>query len=497
MAIGASAQEQEIGIACVFVPNFPLQLLRRTLPEDFRSPFAVVDRESAGAVIMYVDECAAQHRIHPGLRYSTAAAMCPQLHAAPVHHGLIQNAHGMIMRQLQEFSPGIEPVRELPGAYYLDIRGMRRLAPDTKIWAENIRNRLFRRQALRVNIVAGFTRFGVLTAARTLMPAGSVALFDSPARERYAALRAPLNLLAAPSRNLDELGKLDVRCIKDLLRLPEREIKVRFGEDLLELAQQAKGGTGSVYAVELPQPYEADADFEYPQNDIEQLLAAVSYSLGPVLERMKRNRQGAKALRVRLRLERGSLRSETLNTAEPTLDNAAMIQLLRLRFSALDLGHGVTGFGIRLIPAPLPDAQISLDQSLAGTVRELTAADRALTLACAEFGPDRVVRARCADSNLPGESFFWEFFDRMRKPSPSHMRQPCLIRRIHDRPRRIGTPRRAALDRVLGPYHVSGYWWREESVRQSHYYVQDDAGAVQWIFYDAVARQWFELGSVQ
>ena len=87
----------------------------------------------------------------------------------------------------------------------------------------------------------------------------------------------------------------------------------------------------------------------------------------------------------------------------------------------------------------------------------------------------------------------------MRKPSPSPspVQRPCLIRRIYDRPRHIGTPRRATLKRVVGPYLVSGYWWRETAVQQNYYYVESDTGGTQWIFYDSIARQWYEQGSVQ
>ena len=497
MATTDHAGAAENSIACVFVPEFPLQLLRRTLPDDFESPFAVTDREDAGAVIMFVDERAAEQKVHPGLRYSTAAAVCPALHAASVHPKLIQNAHDAIMRQLQAFSPGIEPVRELPGAYYLDIRGMRRLAPDMRHWAADVRDKLCERQRLRVNVAAGFTRFGVLTAACAMTPAGAVAVFDSPSDERYAALKAPLNLLVPPSAGLDELIKLDVRTVKDLLRLPAHELRTRFNQDLFNLAQQARSRRGAVYAAELPQPYHAHAEFEYAQNDVEQLLDAVRHSLRPLLKRMQRNRHGARALRLRLKLDCGALRNEMLSTSEPTLDAAAIIQLMRLRFSTVDFKQGVAGISVRLIPGPLPDRQFSLDQSYAKTARKLAAADQALALVCAEFGTQRVVRAKCVDSHLPGESFCWEFFDRMRKPAPSQAQRPCLIRRIHDRPRRIGTPRRATLKRVVGPYLISGYWWRDTSVQQSYYYAESDTGGTQWIFYDSIARQWYEQGSVQ
>ena len=484
-------------IACICVPQFPLQLLARSLPEDFNSPLAVTDREDAGAVIMFVDERAAKQKVHPGLRYATAVTVCPTLHAASVHPKQFENAHQGIVRRLQKFAPGIEPVMELPGAYYLDTRGMQCLAPDMRIWAKNIQEDLLKHLLLRVNIAVGFTRFGVFTAARSMTPNGAVRVFKSTTSERLAARNAPLNLLVPPSRGLKELSKLDVRTVRDLLRLPEREIRTRFNDDLFELVRRAKTQENTVYAIKLPETYNAVVDFEYAQNDVEQLLVAIQHSCRRLLERMQRNGQGVKNMHLRLKLDSGKSETEKLNTSEPTLDLAVITQLLRLRCNTLDLEQGVVGVGIHMTPGPLSEAQLSLDQDLTKTIRELAAADQALAQVCAEFGIKRVLRAKCTDSHLPDESYCWEFFDRMRKPVPSHPQQPSLIRRVYDAPRRIGTPCRTRLKRVLGPYHISGFWWRTTPVKQSHYYVETNIGTTLWIYYDNLARQWYEQGLVQ
>lgn len=109
--------QQEVQVACVHIPAFSLQLSTRELPDDFSSPIAVVDRDNAQSNILLVDSRAKKRGIRPGLRYSTAVALCPDLHATVIHPQKIENAQQQVLSLLGTFSPGIEPARELPGTF--------------------------------------------------------------------------------------------------------------------------------------------------------------------------------------------------------------------------------------------------------------------------------------------------------------------------------------------------------------------------------------------
>ena len=50
--------------------------------------------------------------------------------------------------------------------------------------------------------------------------------------------------------------------------------------------------------------------------------------------------------------------------------------------------------------------------------------------------------------------------------------------------------------RVLGPYVVSGGWWRK-SVHREYHYAETQKGELLWVFYDRGQRRWFLQGRVE
>ena len=488
------AQHSEARVACLCVPDFPLSLLQRELPDDFRFPVAVVDREDAASTIIFVDARAAKRKVHPGLRYATAVTLCPELHAVAVPPQKIENAHQSIISLLQSFSPVIEPIATLLGAYYLDLKGMQRLADDVHAWAKRIQDALSEQQGLPASVAIGFTRFGVLTAARS---SRSVTVFSSEKEERKMALETPLKLLTPATKALAELDKLGVRTVRDLRRIPEQEIRSRFNEQFYTLAKQSRAREGMVHGIRFFEPFAACVEFDYLRDNVEQLTAAFRHLCDRMLQKMEVRELGVSEIHMHMKMELGDSRHEKLKTAAPTLDAERIVKLVRLRLSALNLEHGVTALAVRLIPAALPDRQQVLDPQLAQNMRELDAADQALAQIASEFGAEHVLMAQCQDAHLPGEAFRWEPFGRMRSPAPPTSLRTGVIRRIRDRPRRISTPRRMQFKRVLGPYTVSGLWWRKKPVHHHYYYLETPSGAAYWVLYDRLGRQWYERGCVQ
>ena len=489
----STVNQQEVQVACVHIPAFPLQLSTRELPNDFSSPIAVVDRDNAQSHILLVDSHAKKRGIQPGLRYSTAVALCPDLHAVVIHPQKIESAQQQVLSLLGRFSPGIEPAMELPGTFYLDGRGMRRFAPDMNIWGHRIQQALYAKERLHTHIAIGFTRFGVFTVSRIRK---GITVFKDVWAEQEGALNTPLKYLEISQGTLKELEKLGICTIRNLLRLPEWELRTRFNEELFELVRRSKTKEHMVYGIELEQPFLAQADLEYVLEDNEQILSMIQELCNPLLKQLADRQQGVKEIHLGLKMDVGGSCSEKLQPAEPTLHLPTLAELLRLRLNTLDLKWGIIGITVPLLPDALPNPQRDLSRNFAKTVQNLAAADQALARIRAEFGAERVLRAKCVPSHLPNESISWEFFDHMRNPAPGILK-PSLVRKILDQPRRISTPRRSRLNKVLGPYTTSGFWWRESRIVRNDYFVETENGTIQWIFYDCVGKQWYEQGEVQ
>jgi protein ImuB len=197
---------------------------------------------------------------------------------------------------------------------------------------------------------------------------------------------------------------------------------------------------------------------------------------------------------------------ERIRPAEPTLDEAQLIDLVRLRLESLALPSGVIRIEVAAASAPATQEQLRLLSQKPR--RDPRAAARAIARIRASLGADAVVRARLREGHLPEARYAWEPVDGLTpaKPRDSTSISPCLVRRIEPRP--VPLPPRPArepdgwllaglahgpVERVSGPYRISGGWWRAE-VERDYYFAELASGALFWVYFDRRRRRWFLHG---
>ena len=481
-------------IACVHIPKFLLQLSKRNLASTHQ-PVVLVDRNDSRAVVMDADKHAVSRGVSPGLPLAKAVVLCPNLHAACPDSQQINCLNQQLIRHLGAFSPEVEPVAEMLGAYYLDTRGMERLQPDLATWSESIQFALLKHEQLNCIVVTGFTRFGVRTVACASF---ANVQFECMETELEIAYSMPLAKLNLPFKPVDELEKLEVRTVGKLLELPEWEIRYRFSDEISELMRKARDQDTTVHGIRFPKPYFAQVEFEHAESIAERILAAIENLCEPLLARMRKLSQGASEIQMQLVKDSGNRQHEDLKIAEATLDWMVLRDLLRLRLHSIQLDEGIVSLSVNLRAQDLPDPQLSLYENLEKSDRSVSAANRAIAHVNAEFKSALVLRAVCQQSHLPQESFKWENLDRIYTTKVTDQPvESSMIRRIFDRPYRTQAPHRLASQRLFGPYSTSSFWWREVHVRRSEYFIETRSGDVQWICYDSNQRQWYTLGFVQ
>jgi protein ImuB len=201
-------------------------------------------------------------------------------------------------------------------------------------------------------------------------------------------------------------------------------------------------------------------------------------------------------------------RRETLRPAEPTLDEAQLRELITLRLDSLTLPAGVVEIELQAASVPFANEQLQL---LAETTpkRDRGALNRAFARLRAELGDEVVVHARLEDGHLPEARFAWNALESMPIPKPRKVITPPLIRRILDRSRPLPPrPRHepdgwlitgvegGSVEEILGPYIVSGGWWRR-MVHREYHFAKTDKGRWLWVYYDRERRRWFYQGEVE
>ncbi len=499
-------------LACVDLPALPLQLLLRRRPEWRDLPAAVVAEDSPQAPLLWVNEPARQHGVLSGMRYASALSVCRDLQVAPVSEQRIVAAVAALHRLLLKHSPRVEPARHEPGVFWLDAGGLERLAGAPRQWAEDVRLRL-RRSRFAAGVTVGFTRFGTYCLARVHR---RVVVAPAPAREIAACRGVPLVRLDLDPRLRDDLNRLGVVTVGDLMALPLSGLTARFGPAATEMMHLARGLRFDPLQPVVPvEPLRAMAEFEEPETDAWRLLFHAKRLLHPLLDRLADQAEAVVLLHLDLKLaDRASTtRRENLRPAAPSLDAVLLMELVRLRLEVCDLAAGVERLELELEAVEATSATLELFQRRPR--RDPEAALRAVARVRAELGDGAVVRAELQPRHLPEACWRWAPVEKLELPAPAPPRgRAPMVRRLLPRPRPLleggadlartsgealvraaaGPGSAPAEVRDHGPHLLSGGWWAGET-RRVYHYLEAEGGRVLWVFHED--GRWYLQGMVE
>ena len=493
-------------LACIDLPAFPLQLLLRREPTWADQPVAVVEEDKPQARIEWLNEKARECGILPGMRYATGLALSSRLCAAPVPPAARDKGVAFVTERLRLFSPGVEPSPAEPGVFWTLASGLERLFPSRAAWAEDIRADLSG-HGFFCRVVVGQMRFSTYAIARSRR-GPRVIVLKTKAEENRLARRVPLDRLDLDPAVRDALFALGVESVGDLLRLPAAGVRARFGDEVHRLFRWARGET------QLPLQPEPEKEpvrqllyLDDPETNHNRLLFLVKRMLHPLLEKLARKRHALTELVLAMKLDRGGEREERLRPADPTLDAQQLLDLTLLRLEAARLSSGVIELALDAESAPATREQLELFADRPR--RDPAAARRALARLRAEFGSLAVVRAELRPGHLPEAGFRWTPLRKFPAAAPERVLFRPLVRRIYHRPVPLPHRRRheedgwqmrghgdPAVDAMLGPFVVSGGWWRVEVAREYHF-ARNRKGDWLWVFRDRNRRRWFLHGRVE
>ncbi|UCG51691.1 MAG: DNA polymerase Y family protein [Candidatus Latescibacterota bacterium] len=491
-------------IACVNLDEFPLQLLLRRRSEWMIHPAAVVDRDTAQGVILWVNEQARERRILPGMRYAAALSLSSELRAGEVPDSEIEKNVSLLAERLRFFTSDVEPSKYEPGVFWLGATGLSLLYPSLKKWGELIHEDLTT-AGFRASVAVGFSRFGTYAVAKTHR--GAIA-FEDPAREKTTASKVPIDRLGFEPNLRDTLEKLGITTLGGFLELPASGVLRRFGSEVLHLHQLAKGELWAPLQPKIPrEPVEGQAILDHPETNLDRLMAIIENLLEPMRESLGKRDELIGALVIRFEFDNREKRTERIEPASPTLELRQVLELTRLRLESVSIASGVTAIALEAKTARAHRRQRDLFEKQ--SPRDLGAANRALARIRAELGEGAVRIARLRDGHLPEACFEWEPVKKIPAPAPRNVAVRPLIRRILARPMPFSKTRhrnpKAALaymyedrlvEETIGPYVVSGGWWVRE-VQREYYFVRTESGRWLWLYYDRRRKCWFLHGEVE
>jgi len=509
-------------LACVDVPALPLQILARREPQVVHTPAAVVSEDRPGGIVLWPNRKARALRVLPGMRLGAAMALAPDLRVGVVEPAEINQELARLSELLRHHSPDVEPSSQEPGVFWVGTAGLLGLYGTQGHWAAEVRATL--QTASYFSAVAvGFGRFALYAIARGMR---GVRVVPSPAVEARLVAQVRLDALGpllGPGREVHTaLALLGVHTLGEFLALPAEALHERLGEPARTLHRKLHGELQLPLRPERPVlPAEDLRELEPPALHTDQLLFAARAMLHGLLRVTAARGEAVAALQLTLHLERSRSDVEpvrlqqTLAPADPSLDEAQLIELVRLYLAGLTLPEAVTRMVLRLDGRPTSATNLRLWQ-LAGK-RDLDAAQQGLARLRAAYGPSVIVHAELRPNHLPEARFVW-----LPAGAPSPRTRPApdrppeaaaeppriLARRLYAKPRLlpprpkhepdcwpIADGRQGTVSRLWGPFRITGGWWVRE-VRRDYFYVETDAGDLLWVYYDAVRRGWYLQGKV-
>ncbi len=514
-------------LACVDLPDLPMELLLASVPSWAGLPAAVVARDKPQAEILWVSPEARRAGVRPGMRYAQGLSLVADLRASVVSHSEIEAEVADLVRLLHAFSPYVEVSSEEHGVFWLDASGLSPLFPSLWDWARAIWGAMGGR-GRRATVVVGFRRFAVYAVARARE---GVHVLATPEEEKAALHGVELARLRMDPDLYETLARLGIRTLGDFLRLPSQEVSRRLGEAAHRLHAMASGRIHDPF-VPTPskEPVACVIQIDEPEGDSVRLLFLVRRHLHRLLWQLSQRGEALRELEIRFGMEPqgspgervrrhgegpglapsqgGSVsRTDRIRPADPTLDERLMMELVRLRLEAAPLPAPAVEMGLTAFGAPADRRQLQIFSERPR--RDLAAADRALARLRAELGDEAVVRARLTEGHLPEARFSWEPLGHLSEPRPRPNPRPVLVRRLYTPPISLGARPRHEPDgwivrdlrcgpvvRMWGPYTVSGGWWRTE-VHRSYYFLETMRGDILWVYYDGPRRRWFLHGQVE
>jgi DNA polymerase-4 len=173
-----------------------------------------------------------------GMTYEAAKLLCPDLVVLEPVPLLYERVEKALFDQACSLSPLVE--RAGPGHLFIDLTGTRRLLGGAADIADRLRTRI--RDDCRVEPVVGIAANRLVSkiATRVIKPRGLCTIVPGCEEEFMAPL--PLTFLPGiEQRQFDKLQQFNLQLIRDLTRIPARQLATAIGPAAFSIHRQARG----------------------------------------------------------------------------------------------------------------------------------------------------------------------------------------------------------------------------------------------------------------
>jgi protein ImuB len=480
------------------LPDLAIARLRRAEPDLPDRPLATWESVGSRRLLVAVDEVAAGIGLRPGQALADAQAIAPDLLLRPATPE--EDARALLALALwaRRYTPlaAVDP----PEGLILDITGCDHLWGGEAALLADALARLRR---------AGLGPQGAVAGAAATAAALARARTDNPvaASGIEAALAAPLPL--GPALRLDaalreDLARLGLRRVRDLLDQPRGPLARRFGKALLDSLDAVTGRRPHAIQPVLPPPDLASAiELLEPIVTRPAIDAALDRLLADLAETLRRTGRGARQVVLLAWRVDGVVQEIAIGTGRPTRDPAHLRRLFADRLERLEPDLGFERMALEARATDLMEAGSQASLGLGARRGEVVLLAQLLdrlgqrmrvqrVVPLASHWPERSVAALDPQAVSPDPPPGWSRPDspvlRLRRPRTTE-----VVALLPDAPpaqlRWQGTVQRVL--RADGPRRLEPEWWRAPlGHRRDGYRVELTCGTRLWICRGGADSAW-------
>jgi protein ImuB len=487
----------------IWLPHWSTDRWRRFHDHDRDSPLVLIASAAGGQSITAVDSRAQAEGLHPGQRLADARAVVPQLHAADADPLADAQALGRLADWCGRYTPWSSTDGD--DAITLDITGCAHLFGGEA--------------ALIADLVHRLSRFGVgARAASADTPAAAWAwarygahleqegpiLAAGQSRERLAAL--PVQALRLPTEAVENLRRLGLRGIGDVMDLPRAPLAARLGREILIRLDRAFGVEAEAISPRRPPAlWRARLAFVDSISQREDLDRGTRHLLDELCCALEADGRGARRLELAFYRVDGSVQIVEIGTSQPTRDATHLARLFAEKLGTIAPGFGIETMILGAVATDrLAPRQIDLATHATSSMEGLAPIiDRLQN----RLGRNAVVRLVPVDSHIPERAVVVApAVSRGRTdPSPERPRpiqllaapEPIEVIGLTDAPPSSFRWRHSEhrIVQVEGPERVAPEWWRKgDPATRDYYWLQDSTGRRYWVYRDLKRAAWFLHG---
>ena len=360
-------------------------------------------------------------------------------------------------------------------------------------------------------------RAGKRRAISDVPAGGPVATRIAAPGAAWGALSAlPISALRLPPQTVEQLTRLGLRQVGDILGQPRAGLARRFGRGLVERLDQAMGSAPEpVSPKAAPERFAVRMSFPDPiglEDDVAEAFARMTERL---CARLKNAGRGVRTLRMEIHRCDHEMIWQTVTAARAADQAHRLVPLMKLKIPGMDAGPGIDMLRLEaLVTEPL-HARITAGHAEAAALgarrRDRGAAlEDLIGRLGARLGMEAVTRRHPADSHIPEKGSkvvpaAWTDPSRDWQPPPRP--RPLMLwhpEPVHapDTPRLPGRFRWRGRDWQAtghsGPERIAPEWWFDDpawrSGHRDYWQVETDRGDRLWLFYahgGTLSSGWF------